>query len=266
MRNVYTEEKVKSFSLSGDGKRVLVLTDDHKCIMRNALNGNHILEIDEIGVSRVPLDHTGYLVACGKQDGTIKVWNTEQSSADGNCWNDSDGEANMISLSRNGTRVVSMKYGRAIQVRDTKEEKLICCIDKTVDNTHITDLEFSSDGQLIIGFADFHHRTKIWEVDSQKLIFHDQPGCPESMAMNANFVALRDCGPRACWLWPRSRVRASGHLFIENHNVCYMNGSEKKILASLPASRYYRKWHFSSLQGTFVTTTNRRLAIYRVMT
>lgn len=69
------KEEVHQFALSGDGKRVLVLSFDDKMTMWDALNGHPIFELGRQGdISCISLDYWGYQAAAGFNDGTIQVF------------------------------------------------------------------------------------------------------------------------------------------------------------------------------------------------
>lgn len=78
--NVHNEEKVKEFALSGDGKRVLILTYSDRFVMRDALDGKPILEIGApVNVSSIALDQCGRRAVFANCDGTIHLLSTKKT-------------------------------------------------------------------------------------------------------------------------------------------------------------------------------------------
>lgn len=80
----HVDVDVEKFALSGDGKRVLVLTGDHRLYLRNARKGDLTSElVVSLNIWSIALNHSGHIAACGTKAGAIIVWDTVLSHKEG---------------------------------------------------------------------------------------------------------------------------------------------------------------------------------------
>lgn len=98
---------MNKFALSGDGKRVLVLTDNGKVVFWNAPDGDQIFQLVSENISCIALDHWGLQAAFGEKDGTIQVRNPGKFFEAGKSWTSHQDEVTNLLFSCDGTRIVS---------------------------------------------------------------------------------------------------------------------------------------------------------------
>lgn len=264
------EEFTQLFALSSDGERVLELTHSSKLVLHNALNGDRISEFGAPdGVACIAIDHCGHQVSFGNEIGEIRVWGTETSSETRKCWAAHSDRVISISFSIDGTKIVSAGKDGFIRVCPVSRERQIGCIAED----HFENVAFSDDGDFVISSeaGAFHSQVKMWKWDTEELGYHssDPVACPQGLSEEDALNVLQGCGPKSSMMWPISRERYPGDVFVERPEYCTLyfvprkdteglNSGEKKFLAYLPCDS---KWEFSRLQGTFVTAANRRLLI-----
>lgn len=228
IQGVRIEAKVKQYTLSGDGRQVLISRADGKAVLRNALDENTIIQFNmPKNISCIALDHAGCRAAYGTNAGRIAVWTTDQSPRFENSWDTPDRLLFRLALSSNANRFASYGTAGNIRVWDTKKKTMVYCVKKVV---FPSTLALSTDGNFAIhacfektGRGSFTKmKTKIWKVDTQVLVFHsDSVACPQRMSENEALTILDSCGPRSSFMWPKSRARLTRDVFMEGKNVYY---------------------------------------------
>lgn len=124
LKSLDNEVKAKNISLSGNGKRVVVLTEDDKFILRNALNGNQICVFNAPrNILCITLDYSGSQAIFRIAEGTALLRPTENSLELGKYWEQF--KLRYISFCPDGTRVASTELDGFIRILDSKEERIV---------------------------------------------------------------------------------------------------------------------------------------------
>lgn len=231
---------VWQFSLSGDGKRVLVLTEEGKCILQNALDGQKIFAFSAPeDVSCIALDQRGRYVAYGLLDATVEVRDTEKSSTVAKSRKMHQNEVTHLSFCRDGSRIVSIGKHDCILTWNVTDESNTGCILAS----DCRDVALSSDAKLVI-HTDQFGVTQIWKTDTQEPIFRSGASSagPSGLPEHEALAALFGSGPKASFMWPHTKDWLAGDVFVSGgvrmKRIYYVEGNEKKLLAVLPCLRW----------------------------
>lgn len=262
--------EVSNFALSGDGKRILILTGE-AMDSRNTLDGNLITDFTvPRGVECIAIDHPGGRAAYGTEAGAIIVWNTEQFSEAVKSWNSPELTVTQLSFSLDGTRMVYIGWERNIQIWDTATDSVVGCIEVQYYETR--DVACSADGQFVVRTDDIG-ATKIWRTPTQELVFVKDyaSAYPPGISETAAVAILRQCGPKSSYLWPRLLGRPEGDVFMERENIYCVERNNadldlhnEKLLGILPSGSGDR-WELSTLQGIFLTVVLGGLVLCRLI-
>lgn len=267
--NVRVEVKIKDFAVSGGGKRVFVLTEDGRFIVRCAVDGGQIGEFDATEyINCIALNYSGCHAAYGTKAGVIKVWNTEEHSDDvALCWKSHHVQVSGLAFSRDCTRLASHGYDDYFRIRDISDNTDVGKIE--IEDDWNGEVAFSFDGQLIIHSHRFGE-TKVWKTDTKELVFHleESAACPKGMSEKEVLTVLQNFGPKSSYMWPDSLKRLSGDAFLNPDGRVYYkirDGTDRLKLHKFLPYGLGGRWEFILSEGTFVTIECNRLVICRLL-